>query len=417
MARVIGYGGADHILTSSEVHAILAESFSDQPVDGERVLVLIPDTTRTAPMDLFFREIEAVLGPRTARLDFMVALGTHPPLTPEAMDRLVGMSAPERALCYPKTALYNHDWKDPANLKTIGQISSIEMNRLTGGLVSLETPIQINRRVEEYDRIVICGPVYPHEVAGFSGGAKYLFPGIAGEEIIDHTHWLGALVTNMATIGIKDTAVRRVIHAAARFMPQPVFCLAFVMQGTQLHGLFAGKVEEAWSAAADLSEKLNILWVEHPYQTVLSMPSPIYDDLWTAGKAVYKTEPVTADGGEIILFAPHLGELSYVHGRMLRKIGYHVMDYFLKQWEQFGTFPLALLAHSTHVRGVGTFEAGMEQARIQVTLATAIPEEVCRLVNLNYRDPASIHLEDYAGRENVLVVPHAGEQVYRLKKK
>ena len=58
--------------------------------------------------------------------------------------------------------------------------------------------------------------MFPHEVVGFSGGNKYLFPGIAGPEIINFTHWLGALITNYDVIGAGYTPVRAVIDRAAR---------------------------------------------------------------------------------------------------------------------------------------------------------------------------------------------------------
>src|SRR5919197_3743022 len=103
---------------------------------------------------------------------------------------------------------------------------------------------------------MICGPVFPHEVAGFSGGAKYLFPGIAGPDIINFSHWLGARVTSMATIGVKDTLVRRVIHRAAEFVPVPLLHIALVLKGHDLHVLYIGPHSEAWSAAADLSAQL-----------------------------------------------------------------------------------------------------------------------------------------------------------------
>jgi nickel-dependent lactate racemase len=78
--------------------------------------------------------------------------------------------------------------------------------------------------------------VFPHEVVGFSGGAKYLFPGIAGPEIINATHWLGALRTSMYTIGHKDTPVRRVVHRAAEFVPRALLCVALAVKGHAFHG-------------------------------------------------------------------------------------------------------------------------------------------------------------------------------------
>jgi lactate racemase len=255
-------------------------------------------------------------------------------------------------------------------------------------------------------------------VAGFSGGAKYLFPGIAGADIINFSHWLGARMTSMATIGVKDTHVRRVIHRAAEFVAQPLLCIALVVQGHALHGLYAGQVVEAFQQAAEFSGKLNIVYVQRPYLRVLSMASEKYDDLWTAAKAMYKTEPAIADGGEVIIYAPHITEFSYTHGKFIDQIGYHVRDYFLKQWERFKDVPGGILAHSTHVKGSGTYDnvTGREEPRIQVTLATGISEDRCRRINLGYADYRTIHPEEWRGREQegILLVPNAGEVLYRL---
>jgi len=126
---------------------------------------------------------------------------------------------------------------------------------------------------------------------------------------------------------------------------------------------------------------------------------------------------VLADGGELIIYAPHITEISVTHDANIRAIGYHCRDYFLGQWEQFKTYPWGVIAHSTHVRGIGTYENGVEKCRAQVTLATQIPAETCRKINLGYRDPQTIRIEDYANREDegVLLVRKAGEMLYHLK--
>ncbi|MCB0231018.1 MAG: hypothetical protein KDH90_18195, partial [Anaerolineae bacterium] len=71
------------------------------------------------------------------------------------------------------------------------------------------------------------------------------------------------------------------------------------------------------------------------------------------------------------------------------------------------------------LRGIGEYDAttAIERPRIQVTLATGIPRERCELVNLGYRDPATIDPAQFADREDegVLLVPHAGEMLYRLR--
>ncbi len=414
---VIGQGSTTEMLSTERVQELLERVLEPLPLEGKRVLVIIPDSTRTAPIPLLFRLLNEQLGPQVARLDYLIALGTHPPMADEAIDRLVGITAAERAERYPNVAIFNHRWDLPEALQTIGSISRDEAARLTDGLLSSEVPVVLNRMIFDYDQLIICGPVFPHEVAGFSGGAKYLFPGIAGADIINFTHWLGALVTSMHTIGVKDTPVRRVIHRAAEFVERPILCVALVLKGSALHGMYVGPHQEAWSAAADLSAQLNILTLPHPFRRVLSMPSLIYDDLWTAAKAMYKTEPLVADGGEVIIYAPHIDEISYTHGRLIDEVGYHVRDYFVQQWDRFKHVPGGILAHSTHVKGQGTYDpaTGVETPRIQVTLATGIPEERCRQVNLHYADYRTIDPQAWAGREaeGILLVPHAGEMLYR----
>jgi nickel-dependent lactate racemase len=416
---MVGQGSQEAKLTDQEVQSLLAQAFDAEPLDGKRVLVIIPDGTRTAPIPLIFHLLYQQIGKRTAQLDYLVALGTHQPMTEAAIDRLVGVEAKERAARYPNVRIFNHRWDLPETLTTIGTISRKEATQLTDGMLVNEVPVTLNRMILDYDLLLICGPVFPHEVAGFSGGAKYLFPGIAGAEIINFTHWLGALSTSMHTIGVKDTFVRRVIHRAAEFVPVPVRCIAMVLQGQDFHGMYIGSYQEAWSRAADLSAQLNIVWLPQPVRHVLGMPSTRYDDLWTAAKAMYKTEPAIADGGEVIIYAPHITEVSYTHGHLIDEIGYHVRDYFVKQWERFKDMPGGILAHSTHVKGSGTFDpaTGIETPRINVTLATGIPEERCRRINLGYADYHSIDPEVWAAHAgpDSLLVRHAGEVLYRVR--
>ncbi len=420
---VLGKGSTTTTLTIEDIQELLASADDELLVGAgldpahKRVLVIIPDGTRTAPIPLLFRLLYEQFGRRVAQLDYLIALGTHPHMSQEAIDHLVGATAAERAERYPNVRIFNHDWANPQMLQTIGVISRKEADELSGGLLADDVPVTLNRLIFEYDLLLICGPVFPHEVAGFSGGAKYLFPGIAGPDIINFTHWLGALVTSMGTIGIKDTPVRRIISRAAAFVTCPLLCLTLVLQGQELHGLYIGSHTEAWSCAADLSAQLNIRYVDRPFRKVLSAPPEMYDDLWTAAKAMYKTEPAIADGGEVIIYAPHITEVSYTHGKLIDEIGYHVKEYFLKQWGRFQDVPGGILAHSTHVKGTGTYDAtsGIETPRISVTLATGIPEERCQRINLGYADYREIDPEAWKGREQegILFVPHAGEMLYR----
>jgi len=368
---------------------------------------------------MLFRLLHEVVGQRAARLDFMIALGTHPAMSEDAISRLVGMPAAERMARYPRTSIFNHEWDRPDALTRVGTVTAAEVEELTQGLLVEAIAVDLNRSILDYDELIVCGPVFPHEVAGFSGGAKYVVPGIAGPDVISATHWLGALVSSMRTIGVKDTAVRRLIDRATELAPRPIRCIALVVRRDTLQGLWFGGCKDAWSKAADLSAELDIIRVPHAFRRVLSMPSPIYDDLWTAAKSMYKTEPAIANGGEVVIYAPHLTEISYTHGRLIDEVGYHVLEYFTKQRERFTAIPGVIKAHSTHVKGLGTYDASSrhEEPRIQVTLATGIPKERCGRTNLGYLDPREVDVAEWEGREaeGDLVVRNAGEMLYRAR--
>ncbi len=397
-----------------------------QGLDGkfahQRVLVLIPDHTRSVPLPALFRALVDVLAD-TKQLDFMVALGTHPPLSEESILKLVGITSEECRTTFKHIGLRNHEWSVPSALTSLGILRQDEIRKIAGKSWHSSLPEEINIRINkaalEYDQIIILGPTMPHEVVGFSGGAKYLFPGISGPDMINATHWLGALAGVVGTIGIKDTPVRAMIHAAAERLRTPVTLVALIVEGHELSGLFVGDPLSAWSEAADLSAQRHIRWVDaaRPFQRVLSCAPPMYDELWTAAKAMYKLEPAVAIGGEVVIYAPHLDTVSRVHGKYIYEIGYHILPYFLNDWGRFKNIPLGVLAHSTHLRGSGVVENGLEKPNVRVTLASKISAEDCARLNLGYLDPRKINVDEWKDQEDrgILYVPKAGEILYRKK--
>jgi nickel-dependent lactate racemase len=387
---------------------------------GQKVLVLIPDHTRSLPLPELFRLVVEVLHD-VRELNVMVALGTHPGYSEEGLNHLVGITAEEQATTYKHVGLLNHAWDDPATLASLGVMDQDEIKELAGPSyhpsLPTEIDIRINKAVLEHDHIIIVGPTFPHEVVGFSGGAKYFFPGISGPDVINATHWLGALATVIGTIGIKDTPVRAMIHAATRRLKTPVTLVALIVEGYDLAAVLVGDVYDTWSAAADISSQRHIEWCDHPYWRVLSTCPPMYDELWTAGKCMYKMEPVVEVGGEVVIYAPHLDVVSPVHGKYIYKVGYHILPYFLRDWDRYKHVPLGVLAHSTHVRGSGVMVDGVERPNVKVTLASKISAEDCARLNLGYLDPATINPADWQNREDegILYVAKAGEKLYKVR--
>jgi lactate racemase len=404
-------------LTRDEVRLFVAEAALQLSLKGKRVLVIIPDGTRTMPMPLMFDLLQAEIGAQASACDYLVALGTHPAMSEAELSRLVGRTV-NGGMC-DTAHIFNHRWHLPSTFAEIGVIPAVEVARISGGVLSEPIRIQINRLLLDYDQILICGPVFPHEVVGFSGGNKYLFPGVSTGEMIHQTHWLGALLGSYNIIGTGTTPVRELIDLAASKVSVPVACFALVLKGTDIAGLYFGPARDAWKLAAEHSSETHIQWVDRPFRRVLAVIPEMYTDLWTGAKGMYKSDPAIADGGEVILFAPHITQASYSHGNFLDKVGYHCAEYFLKQPKRFADIPRGVLAHSIHLYGQGSYDAanGIEKPRIHVTLATAIPEPRCRALNLGYLDYRTINLEDWKNHEaeGIKLLPHAGEILYRLK--
>jgi nickel-dependent lactate racemase len=417
VAGVIGKGSLEHPLSRDDVAEVCAAAVANLPVDGKKVLVLIPDHTRHAPLDMFFHILTDLLCRRVKEMDFLVASGTHRPMEQKRLYRLLGITASDHQNAYTNVRFFSHEHDNPGALVSLGVIPGDEVSVLTDGLFREDLNITINRKAVEYDYIIIVSPVVPHEAMGFAGGNKYFFPGIGGLDIIETFHWLAAVITNPVVNGVKDTPTRRVIDRAVEFLQTPRMCFAFAVDDRhELACLFAGDPRGAWSQAADYSAQLHITYLDAPRKCVLGITPEMYEDIWVGGKAMYKLEPIVADDGELIIYGPHIKELSFTHGKAIRRIGYHVRDFFTGQWDRFASEPKLILAHSTNVKGVGTFEAGKEQPRVQVTLATSIPQNVCKEVNLGYRDPRSIDLDRWRAMQgDVLAVEKAGQVLYRLR--
>jgi nickel-dependent lactate racemase len=413
---VIERQNKDGSITVGQTREAIGKFFAQNDYAGKRILLIIPDNTRSGPIGDIFKIIYGFLRQKAKAVDCLVALGTHQPLSEEQICSRLAITMDERRAKYASVKFFNHDWQKPQTLISVGKISAAEIGKISGGLFREEVDVAINKLIFQYDQLFILGPVFPHEVVGFSGGHKYIFPGIAGEGIINFFHWLGAVITNPVINGNKWTPTRQVVEKAASFVKVPRQLFAVVAVENMLKGIFIGDCTEAWEKAADLSSAVHIVYKDKAYKTILSIPPKMYEDLWTAAKAMYKLEPIAADGATLIIYAPHITEISYTHGKFIDRIGYHTRDYFLNRLDKFAGIPRAVIAHSTHVKGIGTYINGVEIPRINVVLATGISRQRCEKVNLGYMNPDSIDISDYENREDegILVVHHAGEVLHRL---
>jgi nickel-dependent lactate racemase len=396
------------LLDPTEVRAFLRARFDALDLDRRSLCLVIPDATRSCPLPLLLDAIYEAVKARVSSCTAVIALGTHAPMSDEGIRALVGTES---------LMVVNHAWWDSQTFVDVGTLSPQTVGTLSGGRLDEAVEVRINRLVVESDVAIIVGPVLPHEVVGFSGGNKYLFPGLSGPELIDVTHWLGALLTSKEIIGARGvTPVRALVDEAARLVPGERHALCVVVDHLTggLRSMAFGDPVAAWSTAADVSARTHIVYLPHPVPRVLSLVPPRYPDLWTGAKGFYKVEPVVADGGEVVLYAPHITEIAAMHPALM-DIGYHCRDFYLADWEKYRHYPRGQLAHSTHLFGAGTYDpVHGERQRVRVTLATGIPEAVVKRANLAYLDPASIDPDDWQTDPLALVVPDAGEVLYRL---
>lgn len=416
-------GGPHQRVSEEELDALVSEAVAGLAVDGAKVALVVPDATRSCPLPMLIRVMHRHLIGRVASLTAVIALGTHSYMEDHEIDRWFGVGGEGQPStledAYPGLRVVNHEWADPAMLVDVGRISDERIAELSGGRLTQGANIVINRHVVESDISIVVGPVFPHEVVGISGGNKYFIPGLASQEFIDMTHWVGALITSTEIIGTTGiTPVRAMINEGSELIPTQrlALCCVVVSGSGELEAAAFGTAEDAWAATAQVAAETHVIHVDEPFTKVLAVMPTRYEDIWTAAKGFYKTEPAVADGGEVIIFAPHITEVSEVHHEIL-EIGYHCRDYFVKQWDRFKDVHWGVLAHSTHMRGQGTYDAetGEEKLRIDVTLATQISPETCAQIGVGYLDPDTIDVEKWQADPEVFVVPNAGEVLYRLR--
>ncbi len=422
-AGVIGNGAADADLSPREMRDILAESFLQIAPDA-RVLAIIPDKTRDDNTDVLFPFAADILSERrVAQFDALVAQGTHGPMIEAEKRTKVGWSS---ATAVPSLGtIFDHEWNNADELATIGELSAGNVSSLTSGLLNEPVKVNLNRRLAPgiYDTILIFSATVPHEVAGFAGGAKYLFPGVAGPDLTHATHWLGALASIENVIGRVETPTRHMIEAAADFVSAEIITLNSVVtrddnNRLRTHALFVGDFRKAFRAAAEVSRQVHIKYTGRKYKRVVALLDEHYDELWVGGKASYKLGGIIEEGGELIIYAPHLRSISETHGRLIEKYGYAPLDRVREMValsEELRS-NLAVAAHLAHVSYAGKRdETGRVIPRYHITMASALDEETCRRVHLGYMDHRKFRREDYEHDPDTLVVERAGRDLYLVE--
>ncbi len=417
-----GKGQPDFDLRPADLREILSEALSTIS-RGSSVLAIVADKTRDDNTDILFPLAAQILADRKiAKFDALVAQGTHTPMPDQ--EKRIKIGARGTTQVPGLGHIFDHDWADPDKLVTIGILNSERVKEITGGLIDRSIELKVNRLLAPglYDTVLIFGTTVPHEVAGFSGGAKYFFPGVAGPELTHATHWLGALATIEKVIGRVETPTRHLFEAAADFVPSRVISLNSVVtrDGGRLrtHALFCGNFRQGVRKAAEVSRHLHIKYTRRKYKRVVALLDEHYDDLWVGGKASYRLGPVIEEDGALIIFAPQLTTISETHETLIKRYGYAPLERIRELVSQSQELQqnLCVAAHLAHVSFAGRRLAdGSIVPRYSITLASAVDPDTCRHVNLRYLDPRIFRRKDYEGDADTLVVEQAGRDLYLVE--
>lgn len=420
---VVGKGAPDLDLSPEELRSIVEQALLAVG-PGARVLAIIPDKTRDDNTDILFPFAAETLAARGAeQFDALVAQGTHMPMTEGEKRAKVGLG--EGASLPLLGQIFDHQWNRPEELVDLGELSAERVGELTGGLISEAVKVNLNRLLAPgtYDTVLIFGATVPHEVAGFAGGAKYFFPGVAGPNLTHATHWLGALASIENIIGRVETPTRHMIEAAADLVPARVISVNSVVTRTdderlRTHALFCGDFREAFRRAAEVSAEVHIKYTGRKYKRVVALLDEHYDELWVGGKASYKLGGIVEEGGELVIYAPHLRAISETHGLLIEKYGYAPIDR-VREMVALSTelrSNLAVAAHLAHVSYAGSRdETGKVVPRYKITMASALDEATCRRVNLGFMDHREFRREDFDSDPDTLVVERAGRDLYLVE--
>jgi len=419
----------DTELTDRQLERIVKESLKDFKFT-KKVLLIHPDYTRTdysyRLVPLIYRELKRK---GMKEIDSLNAGGTHREMTEGEIRKKLGISSQEHF-----NHFYNHEYNDSKQLMTVGEIPAYFVEEATKGELSQSIPVVVNQLIAaDYDLIIALTGTLPHEAAGYAGGLKVFFPGISGPEVIDLLHWAAVLIGIPEIIGSVDNPARKVIDKGSSYIFEKIkattlsYNMVFEEERHRAipKGLYIGEgmkgFTEAYKKAAEASAKLHIIYIDKPLMTAVQVIDKNYDEIWTAGKGSYKLQSpgVMADGSEIIIFAPHI-DCFHSKPEMefdLRKIGYHCKEYVMNYLKSNPEFSRNIAAHVINVRGSGRFYPLIEKEKFSfgVTLSTGISKEICHSVGLGYRDPESIHREDFTGNGK-LWIENGGKYLYKLKR-
>ena len=360
MSALIEKAGETVALTATEKRDLLEAALDRVGGELRKVLILPPDITR---FNSNAGELTAILYDMLtpeAEVDIMPTLGTHVAMTEDEIRTMYGSDI-------PLDKFKVHDWRN--DVIHLGDVPGDLIKDWSEGELDYSVRIEVNKILfEGYDLILSVGQVVPHEVVGMANYTKNILVGVGGADTINKSHFLGAVYGMERMMGRIDTPVRRLLnYGAETFLPElPITYVLTVMAKNpdsgemEMRGLYVGDDMDTFSAAARLSQKVNLDLLDEPLKkVVVYLDSHEFKSTWLGNKSVYRTRMAIADDGDLIVLAPGLREFGEDReiDRLIRKYGYHGTPYTLKAVEEKEDLRnnLSAAAHLIHGSSEGRF--------------------------------------------------------------
>jgi len=350
-------GGEDLVIDRRRAGELL-DAMLERLGPLRRVLLIPPDFTRagSGAGELTVMLHERLAG--RARVEIMPALGTHAPMTRGEIEAMF----PGVPLGLFREHAYRH------GLSRLGEVPASFVRQVSEGRLDFPIACEVSRLLVEggWDRILSIGQLVPHEVAGIANHNKNIHVGVGGRDMIDKTHFLGAVHGMERIMGRARSPVRDVFnHADAFCGALPVTYLLTVRArdaGGALvtRGLFAGEGEACFLAGARLCRRVNVSLLDRPIRRCVVWLDPgEFKSTWLGNKAIYRTRMAMADGGELLVLAPgveRFGEDPEID-RLIRRYGYRGTPRTLESVQESAELSanLSAAAHLIHGSSEGRF--------------------------------------------------------------
>jgi nickel-dependent lactate racemase len=353
--------GKEVSISQDELRGLVFQTLENCKKPLDKVLILPPDHTRLNSMAGPITAMVYEMLSSTAQVDILPTLGTHNPMTEAQLRMMFGDSI-------PLDAFKVHDWRNKVVRK--GLIDGAMLSELSDGKVDYTVGVEVNKMLfDVYDLILSVGQVVPHEVVGMANYTKNVVVGAGGSDIINKSHFLGAVAGIENILGQTDSPVRRLFnHAVDTYLSDlPITYMLTVMEqdyeSREMHmrGFYAGEEVAVFEEACELARVVNInLLDREPKKVVVYLDPHEFQSTWLGNKAVYRTRMAIADEGELIVLAPALKEFGEdpTIDRLIRKFGYCGTPATLKAVEEDEELRsnLGAAAHLIHGSSEGRFK-------------------------------------------------------------